>query len=178
MQQPKSIRQRLDQRFTALKAERSHREHEWRLIQKLAMPRRGRFSTTDRTSGRDKHKDIVNNTASRALRTLAHGLAANIINPASPWFRLAPEDDGLAEFGAVRTWLDVAEQRVYRILMASGFYQSATITLWELAGFGTGALAEERDFDTVRRWRRGPAANTSWRPMRAGRRRPATASGR
>lgn len=150
--QPKSIRQRLDQRFTALKSERSHREHEWRLIQKLAMPRRGRLSTTERTSGRDRHKDIVNNTASRALRTLAHGLAANIINPASPWFRLAPEDDDLAEFGAVRTWLDVAEQRLYRILMASGFYQAATITLWELAGFGTGALAQEQDFETVTRW--------------------------
>lgn len=152
MLQTKSIRQRLDQRFGLLKTERSHREHEWRLIQKLAMPRRGRFSTTDRTAGREKHRDIVNNTASRALRTLAHGLAANIINPASPWFRLAPEDDDLAEFGAVRTWLEIAEQRLYRILMASGFYQAATITLWETAGFGTGALAQERDFETVARW--------------------------
>lgn len=152
MLQPKSVRQRLDQRFTALKSERAHREHEWRLIQKLVAPLRGRFSTTERTSGREKHRDIVNPTASRALRDLAYGLAANVISPASPWFRLSPEDDDLAEFGAVRTWLEVVEKRLYRILMASGFYQAAGITLYELAAFGTAALAQERDFETVVRW--------------------------
>ena len=152
MPEAKPVRQRLDERFAALKTERTPREDEWRLIQRLVIPRRGRLNLTEKTSGRERHKDIVNNTASVALRTMVHGLAANIINPASPWFRLAPEDDDLAEYGPVREWLAVAEERLSRILMASGFYGHATTTLWELGGFGTGALAEERDFETVVRW--------------------------
>ena len=152
MPEAKPIRQRLDERFAALKTERTPREDEWRLIQRLAIPRRGRLNISDKTSGRERHKEIVNNTASVALRTMVHGLAANIINPATSWFRLSPEDDDLNEFGAVRAWLEIVEKRIRRILMASGFYGAATTTLWELGGFGTGALAQERDFETVVRW--------------------------
>jgi hypothetical protein len=147
-----TLRQRLDERLATLKTERSPREHEWRLIQKLALPRRGKFNVTDRTSGRDKHAGIVNNTASRSLRTMAHGLAANVINPASPWFRLTPEEDELNEYGPVRQWLDRTERRAYQILSASGFYGAATVEMFEIGGFGTCALARERDFETVVKW--------------------------
>lgn len=152
MAEPRTLRQRLDQRFTCLKSERMHWEHEWRLIQRYVVPRRGRMNPTDKTTGRDRHKPIINNVAARALRTLSSGLATQVVNPATRWFRLSPEDDELEEFGKVREWLDAVEKRVGQILTNGGFYGAATVALSELAAFGTAAMAEEVSFDTVRRW--------------------------
>jgi hypothetical protein len=147
-----SLRHRLDNRFRCLKSERSHWEDEWRLIQKFVVPRRGRINPTDRVSGRGRHRSIINSTASKALRDLSAGLATAVINPATPWFRLSPEDDELEEFGDVRAWLDKVEKRANQILTAGGFYGAATVALSELAAFGTACLACEPNFDTVRRW--------------------------
>jgi hypothetical protein len=148
----KTLRELLDQRFGTLKTERSEREDEWRQIQRFVAPRRGRLNPTDKTSGRTKHQSITNNVASQAARTLANGLAANVISPAYPWFRFNPDDPDLAEFGAVRKWLDQLERLVAKILFESGFYPSATVGLHELVNFGTAALGQERDFETVARW--------------------------
>src|SRR5262245_7782142 len=95
--QTRSLRQKLDERFASLKSDRSRdgREHEWRLIKKYIMPRRGRFDTDSKTSGREQNKAILNNIASKSLRVMAHGMAANVISPSMPWFRLGPDDDEL-----------------------------------------------------------------------------------
>ena len=149
---PRDLRNALDRRFATLKTERTEWEHEWTLVQKYVAPKRGRREATDKYRGRSAHKNIVNNVAARAVRTCANGLAANIINPSTAWFRLAPEDDELAEYGKVREWLGMVEWRVYQILGVGGFYGAATTALTELVAFGTCALAEEVNFDTVRRW--------------------------
>lgn len=152
MRTEKTLRELADQRFGTLKTARSEREDEWRQIIRFVAPRRGRLNVTDKTSGRSRHQSIINNVATQSVRTLAHGLAANVISPAYPWFRFNPDDPELAEYGSVRTWLDLLERKVSKILFASGFYPAATIELFELANFGTCALGQERDYDTVARW--------------------------
>lgn len=148
-----TLRQRLDQRFTSLKSERTHWEHEWRLIQRHIVPRRGRINPTDRVSGRSKHRQIINSTASKALRDLAAGLATSVVNPATPWFRIGPEDDDLSEYGEVRSWLDKVEKRVNQILHRGGFYGATTTAFAELAAFGTACVGAEWSYDKVRQWR-------------------------
>lgn len=148
----KTTRELLDLRFGSLKTARSEREDEWRQVQRFVAPRRGRFNPGDKTSGRDKHRSVLNNVASRAARTCAHGLASNVISPAYPWFRIGPDDPDLAEFGTVRKWLDQLQGKVSAILFDSGFYPAATVELFELVCFGTCALGQERDYETVARW--------------------------
>ena len=148
----RTLRERLDQRFNMLKSQRSEFEGEWRDIQRLVAPRRGRFDLGQRRTGRGVTKDIINNTATDAVRICANGLAANLVNPATSWFRMAPEDDELNELGEVRTWLDFVEKRVTQILARSGFYANATVAFHELVLFGTAALASCKDFETVIRW--------------------------
>jgi hypothetical protein len=152
--QTKSLREKFDDRFASLKTERGrdNREHEWRLIKKYIMPRRGRFDGDRKTAGREQSKAILNNVASQSLRTMANGMAANVISPALPWFRLAPDDDDKAERGPVREWLDIVERKARMILAASGFYQAATASLYEVGGFGTTALGSTRDFENVFSW--------------------------
>lgn len=154
--QTRTLREKFDARFASLKKERNRdsREHEWRLIKQYMMPRRGMFDgqSTGQTSGRGQHKKILNNVASVHLRTMAHGMAANVISPSLPWFRLAPDDDDLNEHGPVRNWLDIVERKARMILAASGFYQSGTSSLFELGGFGTTALGATRDFENVFSW--------------------------
>lgn len=150
----RDLRGRLDTRYTSLRTERSHFEHDWRLAIRHVAPHRGQLNPTDRTSDRSvsKRRNIINNVGSRALRDLAAGLATNVINPATPWFRLSPQDDDLEEYGKVREWLDKVEKRAYGILADGGFYGAATVALYELAAFGTACLAEEASYQTVRRW--------------------------
>ncbi|MEY5098129.1 MAG: hypothetical protein RJA36_848 [Pseudomonadota bacterium] len=147
-----TLRQRLDRRFVSLKSERSEWEHEWDLIKRYVTPRRGRRTPTEKTVGRHLHRHIINSTASKAVRDLASGLSTAVVNPATPWFRLAPEDSDLEEFGGVRQWLDAVERRVGQILTSGGFYSAVTTAFYELAAFGTAVLAEESSFETVRRW--------------------------
>ena len=153
--QTRTLREKLDLRFASLKTERTRdqREHEWRLIKKYIMPRRGRFDSDQKTSGRTQNKAILNNVATQSLRTMAHGMAANVISPSLPWFRLAPDDDELAEHGPVRVWLDRRRaQGAHDPGGASGFYQAGTASLFELGGYGTSALGSTRDYENVFAW--------------------------
>ena len=152
--QTKTLREKFDNRFESLKTERNrdNREHEWRLIKQYIMPRRGRFDSDQKNAGRAQHKKILNNVCSQSLRVMAHGMAANVISPALPWFRFEPDDDEKAEHGPVRVWLDIVERKARAILSASGFYQAGTSSLFEVGGFGTTALGSTRDFENVFAW--------------------------
>jgi hypothetical protein len=43
----------------------------------------------DRNKGNRRHNNIYDNTASRALKTMAAGMMSGATSPARPWFRLA-----------------------------------------------------------------------------------------
>lgn len=149
-----SLRKRLDRRLAALKTERdgggwlAH----WRELSDHLLPRRGRFTLADRNKGDRRNSKIIDNTATLALRTLSSGMMAGITSPARPWFRLATPDDDLMEFGPVKAWLHLVEQRMRLVFARSNLYNVLPIIYEELGAFGTGAMIEVEDFDQVVRF--------------------------
>ena len=74
--QTESKRARTDRRLSALKTERTTFESHWRELVDYFLPRSGRWFLDDTNRGQKKHQRIIDNTTTRALRTLASGMMA------------------------------------------------------------------------------------------------------
>ena len=94
---------------------------------------------------------MINNTPLRAARTLAAGMMAGLTSPARPWFRLTTPDPALAEYGPVKEWLWIVEQRKRAILSKSNVYRVLPTMYGELGVFGvTAAVGLEDEEDSIR----------------------------
>lgn len=125
-------------RHQRLKAEQSTWRAHWRDLDEHLKPRSGRFYSTDRNrSSRGDYNSILDNTATRAVRTLASGMQAGASNPSRPWFKLTTADPDLAEFLPVREWLDGVVDRMQRVFARANTYRSLHQIYEQLAVFGT-----------------------------------------
>ncbi|MCG9015042.1 portal protein, partial [Laribacter hongkongensis] len=77
-----SIHKQVSARWEALKKERSSWMSHWSEISDYLLPRSGRFFVEDRNKGNKRHKNIYDNTGTRALRVLAAGMMAGMTSPA------------------------------------------------------------------------------------------------
>lgn len=142
-------RERTQTRWGSLKLERSSWISDWQELSRFMLPRSGRFTLTDRNSGRRKDQAIYDNTASRAVRVLAAGLMSGMTSPARPWFRLTTPDPILAKDAEVKVWLAAVTQKILDVFQASNTYLALHTAYEELAVFGTTASVTMDDFDTV-----------------------------
>lgn len=140
-------RQQYLKRHAALELERSSWLSHWREIADYIQPRRARFQTTDRNRGEKMNDNIINGTPSFSSRVLASGMMAGITSPARPWFRLTTPDASLAEFGAVRQWLYLCEERIRLALQKSNFYNALHSAYGDLGDFGTTSVVMEEDYE-------------------------------
>jgi hypothetical protein len=144
---PLSAKQQYVRRHAALKSERFTWDPHWRSLSTLIQPRRSRFLTTDINRGSEVNQDIINGTATWALRVLQSGMMAGITSPARDWFRLTTPDPELAEFGAVKEWLFVVESRLRLAFQRSNVYQSLQTVYGDLGWAGTAAMHVEEDLE-------------------------------
>jgi len=96
----------------------------WQEISDNILPRSGRFFTSDRNKGDRRHNKILDNTGTRALRTLAAGMMAGMTSPARPWFRLTTSDPELDESVAVKLWLSDVTRLMQMVFAKSNTYRS------------------------------------------------------
>lgn len=136
-------------RWTALTSERASWLGVWQDVQRFVVPDMGRFSTSDRNKGERRDEAILDNSATRALRTLAAGLIAGLSSPAQPWFELATPIAGLRDDEQVKAWLHDVRDVLQNVFHASNVYRALHSIYEELGGFGTGAGVIMEDFDTV-----------------------------
>lgn len=142
-------RQLYNCRKSELWAERSSWVSQWRDISSRILPRNGRFLVSDRNRGDKRHNSIIDNTGTRALRTLAAGLMAGMTSPARPWFRLATSDTDLMEHHPVKTWLNQVTELMRQVFARSNTYRALHSMYEELGAFGTAANNVLPDFKTV-----------------------------
>ena len=140
-------RHKLEQRWSAIKNERSSFITHWREISDYVMPRSARFYKTDRNRGGKKHNAIFDNTGSQALKILAAGMMAGMSSPARPWFRLSLPDDDLMENPSVKVWLADTQRRMLNVFARSNTYLTLHSVYEELAAFGTSAVIMMDDFE-------------------------------
>ena len=142
----KSKRHHLDILKNQLDSERSSFISHWRDISDYILPRRSRFSITEANRGEKKNQKIIDSTATLAARTLRSGMMAGITSPARPWFRLTTPDPDLAEFGAVKKWLDDVQRIMATSYLKSNLYNILPVMYGDLGVFGTAPVSIEEDF--------------------------------
>lgn len=98
--------------------------------------------------GLDITGDILNNTASRALRTLGAGMLSGATSPARPWFGLTTDPD-LMESQAVRVWLYEVEKLMRRAFNHSNVYRGLHENYQQMGGYGTGCSGMVEDYNSI-----------------------------
>lgn len=136
-------------RLVALKSERSTWDTRYGQLSQFLQPFSGRFSSTDRNKGNKAFNSILDNTGTRAIRTLAAGMMAGMTSPARPWFRLGVPDDEMMEFGPVKNWLHELQELMLRIFAKGNTYRALHAGYKELGLFGTSCDILEADYDNV-----------------------------
>ena len=142
-------RNQLDVLRADLENERSSFLSHWRDISDFMLPRRSRFYTTDVNKGDRRNQKIIDSTGTLALRTLRSGMMSGVTSPARPWFRLTTNDQSLAEYKPVETWLYQVTQIMTNSFLRSNIYNSLPIMYGDMGGFGTAAMLIEEDMDDV-----------------------------
>lgn len=142
-------KQRLLERKERLWTERSGWETRWRDVARYARPDAVRFQVTDANQGIRKDQSILDNTARRALRTLAAGMMSGMTSPARPWFKLSLPDKDMLEYTPVKTWLHDVVVQMQRVFSVSNTYNTLHAGYANLGAFGITATFVAPDFDNV-----------------------------
>lgn len=138
-------------RLTQLRIEKSSWTPHWADIAFHTLPRQIRLSSSDRNMGYRKDALIINSHATHCLRIAAAGMMSGISSPSRPWFKLTTPDPDLAQFGAVKEWLEKCEDRLNSTFAKSNFYNSAHKMYSDLLPYGTSlCLVEEDAQDGIR----------------------------
>ena len=119
-------------------AQRGTFESTWQEIADCIMGRHD-FLVHDITGGRKRNREIYDTTAKLSVSLLAGGLHSMLINPASEWFHLKPEDGRLMDIPDVALWFEQAEAEMYNAFNApeARFSSQGHETLIELVAYGT-----------------------------------------
>ena len=103
-------------RTSQFKEERSTWDPHYIELRDNLLPFHGRalddHSGDQQNNGRKRHGKIVNGVATYAINVLAAGMQSGLTSPARPWFRLGLQDKDLADFGPVKHWLHVVEEKM------------------------------------------------------------------
>lgn len=139
-------------RWTSLKAERSRQWNKWRDLADHFIPELGRFLTSEHNVPKDTSK-ILNNTTTRAARSLPAGLLAGHTSPAKAWLNLTVADQDLANWKPMKQALWELNRRILLIYEISGFYRAMAMGVYPgLAVFGMGTCIAEEDFKKIMRF--------------------------
>jgi len=131
----RSLRQRHEARFQALKMQRNEWEGHWRELADFIAPERLRL-THGEGRGKKLQSKIIDGTGTRAWRTLASGLMTGVTSPSRPWFKLSAFEKEMNDFGPVKQKLGSDEQRMRRIFQGSNIYNALQTGYGDLGLFG------------------------------------------
>lgn len=132
-------KQRVSQQYQALQTERTHWLTKWETLADYIDPMAVRIVSTDRDKGERLRVNIIDNTATRALRTLQAGLQAGVSSPARPWIRLTIADDDLAAYEPVKEWLSAETRRMFAVFQRTNVYETLHMMYGSLGLLGTAA---------------------------------------
>tara|TARA_R110002096_G_scaffold58166_3_gene146825 strand:- start:1861 stop:3594 length:1734 start_codon:yes stop_codon:yes gene_type:complete len=151
---PKGKRSTALRRYIKLENDRSSWRSHWMELTDYLAPRRGRYLMENQSSrGRKRNNNIIDNTATQAMRTLGAGLMSGMTSPARPWFRFGTPDPDMMDRDDVKVYMSDVEAICRSILHKSNFYNTAYTVYTELGTFGTAPLYRQKSFDSVIRFR-------------------------
>lgn len=137
------------QRYSALDTEASSWISHWQDINRVLLPRAGRFLTTDRNRGEKRYNDIYDSAGGQALKVLGAGMMSGATSPARPWFNLAPGDRDLLKSQPVQEWLYEVRAMMLDIFNKTNTYRTLHQKYEEGGAFGTSASILMESFEKV-----------------------------
>lgn len=152
MADPITTKQKVLKRIGALETERSSWMTHWQDINRVLLPRTGQFNSTDANRGDRRNEDILDNTATMAIGTLAAGMQSGMTSPARPWLKLETADTDLMNVKAVSMWLDQVTQKLRTVFSRSNTYRALHGMYAELGAYGTAPAVVLPDFQDVIRF--------------------------
>jgi hypothetical protein len=138
--------------LAAMKTDRQPWWENWRTLADYYLPNRYQWlqSPSERTArANNRNGNILDNTGTKAARTLAAGMMNGITSPARPWFKLRVmgQEDDLSS--AIRIWLDDCERRMLKVFSESNFYNALSTLYLDLVVFGTAEILIYEDTEKV-----------------------------
>lgn len=152
-------RERYNRLLAELKNEQNSFTSHWRELGDYILPRRARFTLTDRNKGERRSRNIIDSTATFSARTLSSGMMSGVTSPARPWKRLTTPDPDLAEFASVKDWLHTVNRRMDTVFLRSNLYNALPILYYDMGVFGTGGIFTEEDDEMVVRFTSFPVGS-------------------
>jgi len=137
---PTTPRKYLDRRLQQMKDDRTSRDTDWKEQQQFILPTRGRWLVTEANKSARRNRKIYDGTATYAARTLASGLMAGITSPSRKWRRLTTPDPELMEYGPVKEWLSIVDDRMDMMFANSNIYNVLSGAYEELGVFSNGPI--------------------------------------
>lgn len=138
-------------RYESLRTDRSPWLTKWTELADRIDPHAIRVDSTDRNKGERSRGQIIDNTATLALNTLAAGMMAGMTSPARPWLRLSLPDEELMEFEPVKEWLSGETKRILRVFNRSNTYLMLHQMYRDLGLAGTGCSITMNSYENVMR---------------------------
>ena len=133
---------------------------QWRTFYRDAtrylLPRRGMYlddGTPTSQTMTTRQSYTVDDTGTRAIRTLGAGMQGGLSSPSRPWFKYGLIDTDLSEFGPVKDWLAYAQKVAYQIFARSNYYTVAHTCYEEQGGFGTSVIYFEESVKNIIRFK-------------------------
>ena len=143
-------KRKTDQRYCQMRDDAQDWLPTWKDVKRWGNPTRGFFEGDDIVKSRlINHREHINNTLIRGLRTAAAGLHSGLTSPSRPWFQLTTGDPELGENQQVRIWLDDVESRINAVFAGSNIYKILPMMYAELLQFGTAASPIEEHYEKV-----------------------------
>lgn len=143
-----TTREAVQRRLSALRTERSSWMEHWREINEVLLPRTGRFFATEENKG-SRRNDILDDTATAALGTLAAGMQYGQTSPARPWVKIETADPDLMEDAEVSLWCDKVTRLILMVFARSNTYNTLHSMYEELGGYGVAASIVLPDFENI-----------------------------
>lgn len=149
------LRQYSDRRRAAMIEERSTWIPDWMQVTDYIDPSRGEFdgsAAAGVTKKKRSRAKIINNTATRCLRTATAGMSSHMTSKARPWFAVTTPDPAMGQLQDVRVWLDNVTTILRDTLAKSNFYKAMPVCYTEDLSYGVAAMMVSQNMEEVVRF--------------------------
>lgn len=142
---PESKRHLADIRMGHMESDYTTMRDEHRILRDIFIPGRGRFSASEKR----KKNPRINPRAQFACNTLKSGIHAGVTSPTRPWIKSTLSGDDQSEFGDLKEWLAIVDQRMLMWFAKSNLYQALPAMYAEFGAIGTMCALMVEDPETL-----------------------------
>ncbi len=95
------------------------------------------------------HGEVLDITANNASQLLASKINGNLTSPSTRWFEIRFQDDAMNDNVDAKEWIEEVSNIIFMTLQESNFNLQAAELYYDLVSFGTTAIVEEVEGQSV-----------------------------